>query len=159
MLCLEGAQAGLSWLTILKKRDNYRKAFANFDPRIIANGDDDSKVEQLLQNEGIVRNRLKIKSVMKNARGFKEIVEEHGSFSKFVWGFVGGKVKVNEWKSLKECPSQNEDSVRMSKELKKYGFSFVGPTIVYAFMQAVGMVNDHIVDCFRYEECKKATRS
>ena len=150
-LILEGAQAGLSWATILKKRDNYRLAFDNFDfTRIAAYGED--KIAELLANPGIVRNRLKIASAVKNAQEAVRIKEEYGSLSEPLWQFAGGKPKKNAWKSLSEIPSKTAESDAMSKFLLKRGFKFVGSTICYAFMQAVGMVNDHTVDCFRYGE-------
>ncbi|HCV42505.1 MAG TPA: DNA-3-methyladenine glycosylase I [Bacteroidetes bacterium] len=149
MLILEGAQAGLSWITILKKRDNYRKAFDNFDARKIAKYDA-KRVRELLKNEGIVRNRLKIAATISNAKAFLEVQKEFGSFDKYIWRFVGGKPLKNKRKSLKDIPAKTLESDAMSKELKKRGFRFVGSTICYAFMQATGMVNDHIVECFRY---------
>lgn len=150
-LVLEGAQAGLSWDTILRKRKNYRAAFGGFDPRKVCRYDQ-RKVNSLMQDEGIVRNRLKIQSAIKNARAFLEIQKEFGSFSKYVWQFVGGEPKVNARTNLKSLPARTAESDAMSKDLKKRGFTFVGSTICYAFMQAVGMVNDHIVTCFRYGE-------
>lgn len=149
MLILEGAQAGLSWITILKKRENYRKAFDNFDANKIAQYDT-KKVKQLLKNKGIVRNRLKIEAAIQNAKAFLAVQKEFGSFDKYIWQFVGGKQKVNRWKSLKQIPTTTPESDAMSKDLKKRGFKFVGSTICYAFMQAVGMVNDHLVSCHRY---------
>lgn len=151
MLVLEGAQAGLSWSTILNKRENYRLAFDNFEPEIIAAYDDD-KIEALLADPGIVRNRRKIESAVQNARAFLEIQQEFGSFDVYLWGFVGGKPIVSAWKSLSELPAKTAESEALSKDLKRRGFNFVGPTICYAFMQAIGMVNDHVVDCFRYAE-------
>jgi DNA-3-methyladenine glycosylase I len=153
-LILDGAQAGLSWITILRKRENYWQAFDQFDPEKIARYDE-AKIAELLQNPGIVRNRLKVQAAVKNAQGYLAIQEQHGSFSDFLWQFVGGRPIQNSWRSLSELPAETAESQAMSKALKKYGFSFVGPTIVYAFMQAVGMVNDHVVDCFRYEQVKK----
>lgn len=150
-LCLDGQQAGLSWITILKKQHNYEEAFANFDPAVIATFDD-QKVEQLLQNRGIVRNRLKVNSIIKNAKGYMAYIEGGGDFSTFLWSFVGGKPKVNHFSSIEQLPVQTEESLAMSKALKKMGFNFVGPTICYAFMQAVGMVNDHTTDCFCYKK-------
>lgn len=150
-LILEGAQAGLSWDTILRKRENYRKAFDNFDAEKIAVYDD-RKCAELLQNEGIVRNRLKIASTVQNAREFLKIKEEFGSFDSYIWQFVGGKPVVNNWENLSEIPAKTEISDAMSKDLKKRGFNFVGSTIMYAFMQACGLVNDHLVSCFRYNE-------
>jgi DNA-3-methyladenine glycosylase I len=150
-LILEGAQAGLSWATILKKRVNYRKAFASFDPQQVARFDA-ARVEELLQNPGIVRNRLKVRAAVTNARAFLEVQEAFGSFDAFVWGFVGGQPIQNAWTSLSELPAQTPESQAMSAELKRREFKFVGPTICYAFMQATGMVNDHVVDCFRYRD-------
>ena len=150
-LILEGAQAGLSWITILKKRENYRKAFDNFDPEKIAKYSD-KKVEKLLKNEGIIRNRLKINAAVQNAKSFLNIQKEFGSFDKYIWHFVNGKPKINKWKNLQDVPSKTKESDLMSKDLKNRGFKFVGSTICYAFMQATGMVNDHTVHCFRYKE-------
>ena len=150
-LTLEGAQAGLSWSTILKKRENYRKAFDSFDIQKIAQYDD-AKIQELLQNPGIVRNRLKVRSVVKNANVVLRIQEEFGSFDAFIWRYVDDKPKQNAWKTLSEIPTHTPESDVMSKDLKKRGCSFVGSTICYAFMQAVGMVNDHTTDCFRYKE-------
>ncbi|MEM7798217.1 MAG: DNA-3-methyladenine glycosylase I [Chloroflexota bacterium] len=152
-LILDGAQAGLSWITILKKRENYWAAFDQFDPEKIVQYDGD-KIEALMQNAGIVRNRLKINAVVKNARGYLKIVEETGSFSDYLWEFVGGQPIQNSWEILDEVPAETAESRAMSKALKKRGFSFVGPTICYAFMQATGLVNDHVVGCFRHEEVK-----
>ena len=151
LLILEGAQAGLSWLTILKKRDNYRRAFADFDARKIA-AFDDKKVTGLLANEGIVRNRLKIIATLQNARVFLAVQQEYGSFDAYLWQFIGGKPKINAWKTLKAIPPRTAESEAMSKALTKQGFKFVGSAICYAFMQAAGMVNDHTIDCFRYTE-------
>ncbi len=154
MLILEGAQAGLSWITILRKRENYRKAFSNFDAKKIARYDS-AKIDELLQNKGIIRNRLKINAAITNAKLFLEVQKEFGSFDKYIWQFVGyGQIK-NSWKSIKENPAKTDQSDAMSKDLKKRGFKFVGSTICYAFMQAVGMVNDHITDCFRYPEISR----
>ena len=153
-LILEGAQAGLSWITILKKRENYRKAFHAFDYETIANYNE-TDIERLLSDPGIVRNRLKIESAIKNARGVMKIQEEFGSLDAYLWHYVEGISKQNEWKSMAELPAKTELSEMMSKDLKKRGFNFVGPTICYAFMQAVGMVNDHTTDCFRHEEIKQ----
>ncbi len=147
MLILEGAQAGLSWITILRKRENYRKAFDNFDAKKIAKYDA-KKVKQLLSDEGIVRNRLKISATIGNAKAFQEVQKGFGSFDKYIWQFVDGKPIVNRRKSLKDIPSKTEESDAMSKDLKKRGFKFVGSTICYAFMQACGLVNDHVIDCF-----------
>ncbi|PZV26315.1 MAG: DNA-3-methyladenine glycosylase I [Snowella sp.] len=150
-LILEGAQAGLSWSTILKKRENYRLAFAQFDPGIIANYDAD-KVEELMQNAGIVRNRRKIEATIINAQNFLEIQQKFGSFDYFLWQFVDEKPKKNHWRSLTEVPSTSPESDALSKALKRRGFKFVGSTICYALMQAVGMVNDHTTDCFCYRK-------
>ncbi|WP_406660403.1 DNA-3-methyladenine glycosylase I [Methanolobus sp. ZRKC3] len=154
-LILEGAQAGLSWDSILKRREGYRKAFDDFDYKLVA-AYDDAKVEELLQDTGIIRNRRKILSAIKNASAFIEIRDEFGSFDNYIWGFLeDGKAVQNSWNSMEEVPANTELSEKISKDMKKRGFSFVGPTIVYAFMQAVGMVNDHEIGCFRYEECRK----
>jgi DNA-3-methyladenine glycosylase I len=150
-LCLDGAQAGLSWWTILQRRENYYKAFDGFNPEKIVHYDD-KKVAALLEDAGIIRNRLKVQSVIKNARGYLEIMAETGSFSGYLWDFVGGKPIANAPRRLEDYQATSPESEAMSKALKKRGFSFVGPTIVYAFMQAVGMVNDHSADCFRREE-------
>ena len=151
MLLLEGAQAGLSWLTILRRRQTYRIAYDDFDPVSIA-GWDEKKIAKLLQDPGIIRNKLKVEAARINARVFLEIVEEFGSFDKFIWSFIGGKPLCNSWQRVDQIPANTPESDRMSKELKKRGFKFVGSTICYAFMQAVGMVNDHLVSCFRYAE-------
>ncbi len=151
MLILEGAQAGLNWLTVLKKRESYREAFAGFDPAEVARFDE-ARVEALLGNPGIVRNRLKVRSAIQNAQAILTVQEEYGTFDAYVWRFVEGVPKVNRWRSMAEIPAQTPESERMSKDLKKRGFNFVGPTICYAFMQAVGLVNDHTVDCYRYHE-------
>ena len=148
-LVLEGAQAGLSWDTILRKRENYRAALDNFDPNKISRYNQ-RKLDSLMRNEGIVRNRLKILSLVKNARAFLEVQKEFGSFDRYVWQFGGGKPRVNGIKSLSQIQSRTAESDALSKDLKKRGFTFVGSTICYAFMQAVGMVNDHLVTCFRY---------
>ncbi len=150
-LILEGAQAGLSWSTILKKRENYRKLFDNFDAKKIARYNS-KKIEELLNDAGIVRNRLKINSTISNAKAFLRTCEQYGNFSEYIWSFTNGKPLINQWKSLQEIPAKSELSDKMSKDLKKAGFNFVGSTICYAFMQAVGIVNDHTVDCFRYHE-------
>jgi DNA-3-methyladenine glycosylase I len=147
-LILEGAQAGLSWSTILNKRDNYRRAFDGFDPRRIAQYQP-KKIKALLADPGIVRNRLKIGSAIGNAKAFLRVQEEFGSFDRYIWQFVGGKPRVNPWK-VQQVPARTAESDAMSKDLKRRGFKFVGSTICYAFMQAVGMVNDHAPDCFRY---------
>jgi DNA-3-methyladenine glycosylase I len=153
MLLLEGAQAGLSWLTILKKRANYRKAFHAFDPEKIA-AYSERDIQSLLTDSGIVRNRLKIESAIKNAQGVLEIKEEYGTLAAFLWQYVDGTPRQNNWTSMAELPTRTDQSDAMSKDLKRRGFNFVGSTICYAFMQAVGMVNDHIVGCFRYAEVK-----
>jgi DNA-3-methyladenine glycosylase I len=150
-LILEGAQAGLSWSTILKKRENYRKAYDHFHPDKVAKYND-IKVQELLQNEGIVRNRLKVAASITNAKAFLEVQKEFGSFDRYIWGFVDAKPIQNTWKTSKEVPAMTKESDAMSKDLKKRGFKFVGSTICYAFMQAIGMVNDHTVGCFRYKE-------
>ena len=154
-LILEGAQAGLSWSTILNKREGYRRAFANFDPRTVATFDEE-KVAQLLENTGIVRNRLKVRSAVQNARAFLRVQQEFGSFDAYIWEFVGGKPLQNRRQSLSEIPAETQESRAMSKDLKKRGFNFVGPTIMYAFMQAVGLVNDHVAYCFRHDMVQKA---
>lgn len=150
-LILEGAQAGLSWSTILNKRDHYRAAFDQFDPGLVAQYGE-RKVAELLANPGIVRNRLKVAAAIQNAGAFLEVQREFGSFDVYIWQFTGGKPIRNAWKSLSEIPARTPESEAMSVDLLRRGFKFVGPTICYAFMQAVGMVNDHTVDCFRYNE-------
>lgn len=152
-LILEGAQAGLSWSTILHKRENYRKAFDNFDAKKIIKYNS-NKIEELLQNKGIVRNKLKVNSVVTNAKIFLEVQKEFGSFSNYIWSFVDGKPIINTWKSMEDVPAKTNISDIMSKTMKKRGFKFIGSTICYAYMQAVGMVNDHTIDCFCYETCK-----
>jgi DNA-3-methyladenine glycosylase I len=153
MLILEGSQAGLTWLTILKRRDTYKKAYDNFDPKIIAKWTD-KKMQNLLQDPGIIRNRLKIAAAKQNAIAYLQIVKEYGSFKDFIWSFVGGKPITNKWKTFTDIPATTKESDAMSKALKKKGFKFVGSTICYAFMQSVGMVNDHITSCYRYKEIK-----
>lgn len=150
-LVLEGAQAGLSWQTILRKRSNYRQAFAGFDPSIVAYYNDE-KIQELLSNPGLVRNRLKINSAVRNARAFVSIQDEFGSYDRYIWGFIGGRPIVNKWESLRQVPAETAESRDISRDLKNRGFSFVGPTIVYAYMQAVGMVNDHLLSCFRHAQ-------
>ncbi len=150
-LVLDGAQAGLSWMTILRKRENYRAAFDNFDPAKVATYDE-AKIEELLGNPGIVRNRQKINSAIKNAKAFLKVQKEFGSFDAYIWGFVDGRPIQNAWETMSELPAKTELSEQISKDLKKRGFNFFGPTIIYAFMQAVGLVNDHTVNCFRYHE-------
>ncbi len=158
MLILDGFQAGLSWITILKKRENFKVAFDNFDPLKIANYDK-FKIESLLQNKGIIRNRLKIEAAINNSKAYLNLIEKKGSFAKFLWDFVDGRPIINSWKSIKEIPTSSKISDKMSKELKNYGFSFVGTTICYAFMQAAGFVNDHLVSCFRYEQIIELSKS
>jgi DNA-3-methyladenine glycosylase I len=151
LMALEGMQAGLSWSTVLKKREDFRRAFDNFDPlKVAAYGEE--KILTLLQDEGIIRNRRKIESIINNARLFSGVAEEFGSFDSYIWSFVGGKPIVNHWKSIQDIPAETEESKKMSRSLSLRGFSFVGPTICYAYMQSAGLVNDHTVDCFRYRE-------
>ena len=150
-LILEGAQAGLSWSTILNKRDHYREVFDRFDPSIVATYDE-AKIESLLSDPGIVRNRRKVESAIGNARAFLAVQQEFGSFARYIWSFTGGRTIHGAWASIEEVPTQTPESIAMSVDLKKRGFKFVGPTICYAFMQAVGIVNDHTIDCFRYRE-------
>ncbi len=150
-LILEGAQAGLSWATILKKRAAYRAAFDGFDPARVA-AYSEAKIAELLANPGIVRNRLKINAAVRNARAFLAIQAEFGSFDAYIWRFIGGRPRQNAWRTLAELPVETGESQAMSKDLQRRGFTFVGPTICYAFMQAVGLVNDHVVECFRYGE-------
>jgi DNA-3-methyladenine glycosylase I len=152
-LILEGAQAGLSWSTILNKRAGYRRAFADFDPAKVARFTP-AKIEKILLDPGIVRNRLKVLSAVSNARQFLELVEQEGSFDKFVWSFVGGKPIVNRWTVSKQIPATSKESDALAKELKRRGFKFVGSTVMYAHMQATGLINDHLVDCFRYKTVK-----
>lgn len=150
-LILEGAQAGLSWITVLRKRENYRQAFDHFDyQKIAAYGED--KTAALLQNAGIIRNKLKIAAAVDNARAFSRVIDEFGSFDSFIWRYVDGKPRENRWENVKDIPARTPEAERMSKDLAKRGFRFVGPTICYAFMQAIGMVNDHTADCFRHRE-------
>ena len=150
-LILEGAQAGLSWDTVLRKRENYRAAFDNFDAEKIAKYDE-KKCAELLNNEGIIRNRLKMASAVRNANCYVQILDEFGSFDSYIWQFVNGKSIVNAWENINQVPASTEISDAMSKDLKKRGFNFVGSTIMYAFMQACGLVNDHLVSCFRYKQ-------
>ncbi|TVY11817.1 DNA-3-methyladenine glycosylase I [Paenibacillus cremeus] len=150
MLTLEGAQAGLSWYTVLKKRDHYLEAFDGFDPELVAAYGED-KIQELLANPGLIRNRLKIRGTVTNAWAFLRVQQEFGSFDQYIWGFVGGKPIQNHWQTLKDVPASTPQSDAMSKALKKRGFTFVGTTICYAFMQATGMVRDHTMDCFKYE--------
>lgn len=154
LLILEGAQAGLSWITVLRKRENYRLAFDGFDPQKIARYTE-AKKAKLLVNEGIIRNRLKIDSVIKNAKAFLAMQQAGENFSEYLWSFVGGTAKQNRWKHLSEVATSTPESDAMSKALKQKGFNFVGSTICYAFMQASGMVNDHVTDCYRHKECAK----
>jgi len=151
-LILEGAQAGLSWITILRKRDNYRRAFDGFDPAAVA-AYDEEKIAALLADPGIVRNRLKVRAAIRNAQAFLAVQREFGCFDAYVWGFVGRRPIVNQWQSLREVPAETAESRALSRDLKRRGFTFVGPTIIYAYMQAVGMVNDHLLICFRHLEC------
>jgi DNA-3-methyladenine glycosylase I len=153
-LILEGAQAGLSWDTILRKRENYRAAFDGFDAKKIARYDS-RKAQSLLRDEGIIRNRLKIASAIRNAKAFLAVQKEFGAFDRYIWQFVGGKPRVNGWRKGEKLPARSPESDAMSKDLKKRGFNFVGSTICYAFMQATGMVNDHAVECFRYSQTAK----
>jgi DNA-3-methyladenine glycosylase I len=150
-IVLEGAQAGLSWLTILRKRENYRAAFDHFDPAVVARYNED-KVADLLANPGIIRNRLKINAAIHNAGKFLHVQEEFGSFDRYLWSFVDGKTIQNRWRSLSEIPAETEQSRKLSRDLTARGFKFVGPTICYAMMQACGLVNDHTIDCFRHDE-------
>ena len=152
-LILETFQAGLSWITVLRKRENFRKAFDNFDYKKVALYGE-LKIQELLQDKGIIRNKLKVRSAISNAQAFMEIQKEFGSFDKYIWGFVGAKPIQNNRKSMSELPATTEVSDKLSKDLKKRGFKFVGSTVIYAHMQATGMVNDHVVDCFRYKEVK-----
>jgi DNA-3-methyladenine glycosylase I len=151
MICLEGAQAGLSWITILRKRENYRAAFDDFDPLVVADYDE-VKVAELLANPGIVRNRLKVRAFIRNAHAFLRTQGEFGAFDAYIWRFVGDTPIVNRWQSLSELPAQTAAAQAMSKDLIKRGFTFVGPTICYAYMQACGMVNDHVIGCFRHPD-------
>lgn len=151
-LILESAQAGLSWITILKRREGYRNAFADFDPEKVARFDD-QKIEELMQDTAIIRNRRKIEAAVGNAKAFLKVQKEFGSFSAYIWSFVGGNPIVNQFKTLKEIPAKTPLSEEISKDLKKRGFVFLGPTIVYAHMQATGMINDHITSCFRHIQC------
>ena len=153
-LTLESAQAGLSWSTVLNKREGYRKAFANFDPAKVARFTE-KRIEKLLTNPAIIRNRLKVNAAVSNARLFLDVQDEFGSFDKYIWQFVGGKPKRNKWKTNKQVPATSKESDALSKDLKKRGFKFVGSTIMYAHMQAAGLVNDHLVSCYRYRECAK----
>jgi DNA-3-methyladenine glycosylase I len=153
-LILETFQAGLSWITVLRKRENFREAFDNFEYKKVALYDE-AKIQELLQNKGIIRNKLKVRSAISNALAFMEIQKEFGSFDKYIWGFVGAKPIQNNRKTMSELPATTEISDKLSKDLKKRGFKFVGSTVIYAHMQATGMVNDHVVDCFRHKEVKR----
>lgn len=153
-LILEGVQAGLSWLTVLKKRARYREVFDNFDPARVARYGQ-GEIEQLLADPGIIRNRRKVEATVTNARAFLDLVDEHGDFASWLWDFVDGEPVTNHFRSMDEVPAETETSRRLSRALKKRGFSFVGPTMIYAFMQATGMVNDHLVDCFRHAQCRE----
>ena len=153
MLILEGAQAGLSWITILKKREAYRQAFDNFDPHKVSNYSE-ARLRQLLKNAGIIRNRLKIQAAVQNAKAFLRVADEFGSFDRYIWQFVGHRSIQNHWKRQQDIPARTAESDVMTKDLKKRGFKFVGSTICYAFMQAVGMVNDHVIDCFRHSQIR-----
>lgn len=155
-LVLESAQAGLSWLTILRRRENYRTAYENFDPEIVA-AFDEKKIEELMLDSGIIRNRRKIESSVNNAKAFLRIEEEFQSFDNYIWGFVGGKPVINKWKNISEIPSKTALSDAVSSDLKKRGFKFLGSTIMYAHMQATGIINDHIISCFRYEEINSSS--
>jgi DNA-3-methyladenine glycosylase I len=157
-VCLEGAQAGLSWWTILRKRENYRAAFDGFDPAIVARYDE-AKIAELLANSGIVRNRLKINAAIMNAQKFLTVQEEYGSFATYLWGFVDGRTIQNRWHTLSEIPAETELSRKLSKDLTTLGFKFVGSTICYAMMQACGLVNDHMVDCFRHAEISRLAQN
>ena len=151
MLVLDGMQAGLSWITILKKRENFRRAFDHFDPEKVANYDE-ARIRELLNDAGIIRNRLKIRAAVDNAQAFLRVQEEFGSFDRYIWQFVQGEPIVNAWTREEDIPASTPEAEAMSKDMKRRGFKFVGPTICYAFMQAAGLVNDHVVDCFRYRE-------
>lgn len=157
-IVLDGAQAGLSWQTVLRKRETYRKAFDNFDYGKVARYNE-NKITELLNDPGIIRNRLKVNSAVQNAKAFLEVRKEFGTFDEYIWQFVGGNPIHNSWKSLKELPAKTPISDAMSKDMKKRGFNFVGSTICYAYMQAAGMVNDHTVDCFRHRELRRTTRN
>ena len=155
MLILEGAQAGLSWITVLRKREAFREAFDRFDPSKVAEYDQ-RRIQELLHNPGIIRNRLKIHAAVQNARAFLKVAEEFGSFDRYLWQFVGGRSRQNRWSRSRDVPARTAESDALSKDLKKRGFKFVGSTICYAFMQAVGMVNDHLTDCYRHAEILRA---
>lgn len=154
LLVLEGAQAGLSWITILRRREAYRAAFDDFDPERIARYDE-ARIAQLLADPGIIRNRLKVRAAVTNARAYLDLCGHAGSLDRFLWDFVDGRPIQNRWRTLAEVPARTPVAETLSRELKRRGFTFVGPTIVYAFMQSVGMVNDHLVDCFRHADCRR----
>jgi DNA-3-methyladenine glycosylase I len=156
-LILEGAQAGLSWITILKRRDNYRRAFSNFDPEKVARYDK-RKMARLLENPGIIRNRLKVEAAVKNARAYLAVADEFGSFDDYVWRFVDGAPIQNKWKTMRDLPAETGESRALSHDLRRRGFGFVGPTIIYAHMQATGMVNDHVVNCFRHNQVARLAK-
>ena len=157
VLVLSGAQAGLNWSLVLKKREGYRRAFDNFDPEKVARYSE-KRIQTLLADAEIIRNRMKIEAAVSNARAFLKMQEEFGDFNSYCWRFVGGQPKLNRWKTTQQIPASSYESETFSKDLKRRGFSFVGPTVIYAYMQAIGMVNDHIVDCFRYAQISKANR-
>ena len=157
VLVLSGAQAGLNWSLVLKKREGYRRAFDNFDPEKVARYSE-KRIQTLLANSEIIRNRMKIEAAVSNARAFLKMQEEFGDFNSYCWRFVGGQPKLNRWKTTRQIPASSHESETFSKDLKRRGFSFVGPTVIYAYMQAIGMVNDHIVDCFRYAQISKVNR-
>jgi len=154
VLVLSGAQAGLNWSLVLKKREGYRRAFDNFDPEKVARYSE-RQIQILMNDSEIIRNRMKIEAAVRNARAFLEVQEEFGNFDSYCWHFVGGRPKLNRWKATRQIPATSPESESFSKDLKRRGFSFVGPTVAYAYMQAVGMVNDHLVDCFRYREIQR----
>jgi DNA-3-methyladenine glycosylase I len=156
-LILEGAQAGLSWITILKRRDNYRRAFSNFDPEKVARYDK-RKMARLLENPGIIRNRLKVEAAVKNARAYLAVADEFGSFDDYVWRFVDGAPIQNKWKTMRDLPAETGESRALSHDLRRRGFGFVGPTIIYAHMQDTGMVNDHVVNCFRHNQVARLAK-
>jgi DNA-3-methyladenine glycosylase I len=155
VLVLSGAQAGLNWSLVLSKREGYRQAFANFDPKRVARFSE-PQIRRLLSDPGIIRNRMKIEAAVRNARAFLKLQEQFGTFDSYCWQFVGGRPKANRWKRARQVPATSPESEALSKELKRRGFSFVGPTVAYAYMQAVGIVNDHLIDCFRYREILRA---
>lgn len=157
-ICLEGQQAGLSWITVLKKRDHYRKCFKQFDPVKVARMQD-ATIEKLLLDTGLIRNRLKLYSIRSNAQAFLQVQKEFGTFDEYIWSFVDGKPRQNSPKTMKQVPASTPESDRMSKDLKKRGFKFIGTTICYAFMQAAGLVNDHTGNCFRYEDVRKLSET